>query len=101
MARQTVSGVLNRASHNTDDIAEHFRKFDLHVALVLRNERVRQVQSHLATALELFVLFGFHDKFEDFFDDQYEEIVLNALVEVFDVVKLVILLALLEVLHNH
>ena len=101
VAGQTVSGVLDRASHNTNDVTEHLREFDLHVALILRNEGISQVQSHLATTLELFMLFCFHDKFEYFLHNQHEEIVFYALVEVFHIVQLVVLLALLEVLHNH
>jgi len=47
------------------------------------------------------VLFCLDDEFENFFHNQNKEIVLDTLVEVFHVVKLVVFLALLEILHNH
>ena len=39
-----------------------------------------------------------HNQLEDFFDDENEELILDALVEVLDVIHGVVLLALLEVL---
>ena len=68
--------------------------------MVLRDQSVREVQSDLTAALELLELLRLHDELENFLDNLYKEVVLDPLVEVLHVVELVVLLALLEVLHN-
>ena len=56
--------------------------------------------SHHAATLELTVFLGLYNQLEDLFDDEHKELILDALVEVLDVIHGVILLALLEVLLN-
>ena len=61
LAGQAIGGVLDRPSHDPDDVSEYFGQLHLHVPLILRNESIRQIQRDLAAALELLVLFCFDD----------------------------------------